>query len=307
MPLPVTERPASFQCSPLSVLPQVGKRRSPFFLGYQMPTNAIARSYLFVPANRPERFVKAHASGADQVILDLEDAVSEGDKDRARHHLSEYLNAGGSGLVRINSTQTRWFEDDLRVCLNPGVQGVVLPKAQSAEQVTLVAVQLPRGVKLLPLIETAAGMTNVNQIAAAPGVERLIFGTVDFRTELGIEGDDQELLFFRSMLVLASRTAGILAPVDGVTVSISDADELRNASERGRRLGFGAKLCIHPSQVSEVNRAYRPSDAQLAWAERVVEGAKSNPGAFQLDGEMVDAPVIARAVELLKQAGRLAS
>lgn len=272
-----------------------------------MTTNAIARSYLFVPANRPERFAKAHASGADQVILDLEDAVSEGDKERARHILADYLVSGGSGLVRINSTQTRWFEDDLRVCLNSGVRGVVLPKTESAEQVALVAAQLPQGVKLLPLIETAAGMTNVNEIAAAPRVERLIFGTVDFRTELGIEGDDQELLFFRSMLVLASRTAGIAPPVDGVTVSIADADELRNASERGRRLGFGAKLCIHPSQVSEVNRAYRPSDAQLAWAERVAEGAKSNPGAFQLDGEMVDAPVIARATDLLKQAGRLAS
>lgn len=272
-----------------------------------MSTNPIARSYLFVPANRPERFVKAHASGADQVILDLEDAVSEEDKDRARHLLTGYLRAGGTGLVRINSTQTRWFEDDMLVCLTPGVQGVVLPKAESAEQVADVAGRLPQGGKLLPLIETAAGMTNASQIAAVKGVERLIFGTVDFRTELGIEGDDHELLFFRSMLVLASRTAGIVSPVDGVTVSISDADELRNASERGRRLGFGAKLCIHPSQVAEVNRAYRPTDAQLAWAERVVEGAKSNPGAFQLDGEMVDAPVIARAVNLLKQAGRLES
>lgn len=272
-----------------------------------MTTNAIARSYLFVPANRPERFEKAHASGADQVILDLEDAVSEGDKDRARHLLADYLLADGTGLVRVNASQSRWFEDDLRVCLSPGVKGVVLPKAERAEQVAYVAGRLPPGVKLLPLIETAAGMTNVSQIAAVQGVERLIFGTVDFRTELGIEGDDQELLFFRSMLVLASRTAGIVAPVDGVTVSISDADELRNASARGRRLGFGAKLCIHPSQVSEVNRAYRPSDAQLTWAARVVEGAKSNPGAFQLDGEMVDAPVIARAVDLLRQAGRLAS
>lgn len=272
-----------------------------------MATNAIARSYLFVPANRPERFAKAHASGADQVIIDLEDAVSEGEKDGARHLLSDYLASGGTGLVRINATQTRWFEDDLRVCLNPGVRGVILPKTERAEQVSLVAGRLPAGVKLLPLIETAAGMASLREIAAAPGVERLIFGTVDFRTELGIEGDDQELLFFRSMLVLASKAAGIAPPVDGVTVSISDAAELRHASERGRRLGFGAKLCIHPSQVPEVNQAYRPSDAQLAWAERVVEGAKSNPGAFQLDGEMVDAPVIARALDLLKQAGRLAS
>ncbi|KWR88222.1 HpcH/HpaI aldolase/citrate lyase family protein [Cupriavidus sp. IDO] len=272
-----------------------------------MTTTAITRSYLFVPANRPERFAKAHASGADHVILDLEDAVSESDKDRARHLLVDYLAAGGTGLVRINATQTRWFEDDVRSCLRPGVQGVVLPKAESAAQIAQVARHLPPGGKVLPLIETAVGMTNVSEIATAPGVERLIFGTVDFRTELGIEGDDQELLFFRSMLVLASRTAGIASPVDGVTVSISDLDELRKASARGRRLGFGAKLCIHPAQVEEVNKAYRPSDAQLAWAERVIEAARPGAGAFQLDGEMVDAPVIARAADLLRQAGRMSS
>ncbi|WP_423739689.1 HpcH/HpaI aldolase/citrate lyase family protein [Cupriavidus basilensis] len=168
----------------------------------------------------------------------------------------------------------------------------------------MVARHLRPGVKVLPLIETARGMANVNEVAGAPGVDRLIFGTVDFRTELGIEGDGQELLFFRSMLVLASRVAGIAAPVDGVTVAISDVEELRNATERGRRLGFGAKLCIHPAQVAEVNAAYQPTEAQLAWAARVVGQARSGPGAFQLDGEMIDAPVMARAVTLLKRAGR---
>lgn len=257
-----------------------------------------------MPANRPERFAKAHASGADQVIIDLEDAVSAEDKDRARIQLASYLGSGGGGLVRINSEQTPWFEYDLRVCRKPGVTGVVLPKVESAEQIERLFRQLPEGVGILPLIETAVGMTNLSQIASAPGVERLIFGTVDFRTEMGIEGDDQELLYFRSMLVLVSRAAGISAPVDGATVSISDPDELRIASGRGRRLGFGGKLCIHPSQVAEVNNAYWPSESQLAWAERVVQQAKTSPGAFQLDGEMVE-PVIARAANLLKQANRL--
>lgn len=265
-----------------------------------------ARSYLFVPANRPERFAKAHASGADVVILDLEDAVSADDKPIARQKLAAYLANGGTGMVRINATQPHWFED-VRVCRMEGVQGVILPKAERAEDIALLVKQLRPGTKVLPLIETAAGMENVNEIAAAPGVERLIFGTVDFRTELGIEGDDQELLFFRSRLVLASKFAGIGAPVDGVTVALSDVDELRAASVRGRRLGFGAKLCIHPSQVAEVNQAYQPAEATLAWAARVVEAAKTSPGAFQLDGEMVDAPVIARANALLRQAGRAAA
>lgn len=269
-----------------------------------MAAAAIARSYLFVPANRPERFAKANASGADAVILDLEDAVSDEDKCRARGLLEAYLADGGCAMVRINATQTEWFEDDVRLCREKGVTGIVLPKAENAADIALVARHLRPGVQVLPLIETARGMANVKEVAGAPGVDRLIFGTVDFRTELGIEGDDQELLFFRSMLVLASRLAGIAPPVDGVTVAISDAEALRNAAERGRRLGFGAKLCIHPAQVGEVNAAYRPTEAQLAWATRVVEQARSGPGAFQLDGEMIDAPVIARAVSLLERAGR---
>lgn len=279
--------------------------RQPY--GFRMTNNALTRSYLFVPANRPERFAKAHASGADRVILDLEDAVSEKDKDSARSFLAEYLNNGGSGLVRINSIHTRWFDQDLRVCLKRGVEGVVLPKAERAEQIATVVRQIPRGVKILPLIETAAGMMNLSEIASAPGVERLIFGTVDFRTEMGIEGEYKELLYFRSMLVLASKAAGIAPPVDGVTISISNITEVSDASEYGRRFGFGGKLCIHPAQVAAVNEAYRPSDAQIAWAERVIERAKASHGAFQLDGEMVDAPVIARAAGLLKQVGRFAA
>ncbi|MBY4896897.1 CoA ester lyase [Cupriavidus sp. AU9028] len=267
----------------------------------------LPRSYLFVPADRPERFAKAHASGADMVILDLEDAVAPADKERARALLDDYLAAGGSGMVRVNGTQTRWFEDDLRVCRHPGVHGVILPKAEAKEQIAQTRARLPERAALLPLIETAAGMTRAAEVAAAPGVQRLVFGTVDFRTELAIEGDDLELLTFRSLLVLASRTAGIGAPVDGVTVAIADVEELRAASWRGRRLGFGAKLCIHPSQVPHVNDAYRPAPAQLAWARRVLEQARVESGAFQLDGEMVDAPVIARARALLEQVGERGS
>lgn len=267
---------------------------------------AIARSYLFVPGDRPERFSKAQQSGADRIILDLEDAVAEERKDDARRHVADYLASGGSGIVRINATKGRWL-DDLLAVRKPGLQGVILPKTSDAEDVVRIARHLPDHVKILPLIETARGMKNVDEIAGAARVERLVFGTVDFRTEMGIEGDDQELLFFRSMLALSSRVAGIAAPVDGVTVAIGDAAELRDACVRGRRLGFGAKLCIHPSQVADVNRAYLPSDDQLAWAERVVEAAKSAPGAFKLDGEMIDAPVIARASELLLQASRFAA
>ncbi|MBP0622386.1 HpcH/HpaI aldolase/citrate lyase family protein [Cupriavidus consociatus] len=266
-----------------------------------MTTSTSARSYLFVPGNRPERFVKAHQSGADRVILDLEDAVAEGDKDAARLQVSNYLGAGGTGIVRINATKARWL-DDVLSCRKAGLQGVILPKAENPEMIARIVKHLPPTVKVLPLIETARGMKCLDEMASTVGVERLIFGTVDFRTELGIEGDDQELLYYRSMIVLASKAAGIAPPIDGVTVAINDVEEVQRASVRGRRLGFGAKLCIHPTQVSEVNKAFGPSAELIAWAEKVVSTAKSSPGAFKLDGEMVDAPVIARANELLRQA-----
>lgn len=270
-----------------------------------MTDSRSSRSYLFVPADRPERFAKAQAAGADAVILDLEDAVSIEAKNAARQHLAEYLAEGGTGIVRINGIETSWWDDDLALCAMPGVQAVILPKANSVDDVAAVRSRLPASVALLPLIETARGMVNAQAIAGAQGVERLVFGTVDFRTELGIDGDDAELLTFRSTLVLASALVGIQAPVDGVTLEIGQADVLQAACDRGRRLGFGAKLCIHPSQVLVVNQAFSPSPAELEWARRVVERAKSSPGAFQLDGKMVDAPVILRAEQLLRRTGQI--
>lgn len=261
-----------------------------------------ARSYLFVPANRPERFAKAQAAGADAIILDLEDAVSIEAKDAARQHLANYLAGGGTGIVRINGIETPWCNDDMKLCALPGVQAVIVPKTNRADDIATVRARLPASMPLLPLIETARGMVNANAIAGVQDVARLVFGTVDFRTELGIDGDDTELLTFRSLLVLASALAGIQPPVDGVTLEIGQEDVLHSASVRSRRLGFGAKLCIHPSQVSIVNQAFSPSQAELEWARRVVDGAKASPGAFPLDGKMVDAPVIQRAEQLLRLA-----
>lgn len=272
-----------------------------------MTASRSARSYLFVPADRPERFAKAQAAGADAVILDLEDAVSIEAKHAARQHLANYLAGGGTGLVRINGIETPWFDDDLMLCAMPGVQAIVLPKTNSTDDLAAVRSRLPASVALLPLIETARGMVNAQAIAGAQSVVRLVFGTVDFRTELGIDGDDDELLAFRSTLVLASALACIQAPVDGVTLEIGQADVLEAACVRSRRLGFGAKLCIHPSQVQVVNQAFSPSPAELEWARRVVEHAKSGPGAFQLDGKMVDAPVILRAKQLLRRSGETAA
>jgi citrate lyase subunit beta/citryl-CoA lyase len=258
------------------------------------------RSYLFVPADRPERFEKALTSGADAVIVDLEDAVAPEKKNAARNTLAEWLaTARTPVVVRINGIESPWFRDDLALCALPGVGAVMLPKAESAQDLAAVSEHAP-GKPLLPLIETAAGFDSVRSVAQGPQVERLVFGSIDFQLDLGISGEGDALLYFRSQLVLASRLANLAAPVDGVSTSIDDMQALQRDAERARRLGFGAKLCIHPEQIETVNRSFSPSDEEVLWAQRVLDAAARSEGAaVAVDGKMVDRPVILRAQALL--------
>ena len=263
----------------------------------------IRRTYLFVPGNRPDRFEKARQSGADAVILDLEDAVQSAHKDLAREAVATWLQPARPVYVRINGMGTSWFERDLEVVGLPGVLGVVLPKAEHPEQVAQVAARLTGQAQVLPLLETALGVWNARALAQAPRVERLAFGSVDFQLDTGITGDQEELLHARSRLVLASRIASILPPVDGVTMALDDLTRLRDDVVRARRSGFGGKLCIHPKQVETINREFAPTEAERVWARRVLEAVEATgAGALRLDGELIDRPVIARARSILAQA-----
>lgn len=260
----------------------------------------IARSLLFVPGSRPDRFDKALAAGADAVVVDLEDAVAPDAKVAARHALASWLaRASASVLVRVNAADTDGFADDLALCGHAAVAGVVLPKAERRADLAH-ASAIAAGKRLYPLIETAAGYDALRTLASAPGVERLVFGSIDFQVDLGIDGEGDELLMFRSGLVLASRLAGLRAPVDGVSTAIDDADALRADVARARKLGFGAKLCIHPKQVAVVDAAFAPTDAERDWARRVLDAAERSGGAaVAVDGKMVDKPVILRAKAIL--------
>ena len=251
----------------------------------------IARSLLFVPGSRPDRFDKALVAGADAVVVDLEDAVAPGDKDRARDALAAWLAPDRSVIVRINGADTEWFRGDLALCGRPGVAGVMLPKAERAGDIA--AVRGAGAPAVLPLVESAAGFAALPAIAGAPGVQRLAM-----RDAL-----EDELLFFRSQLVLASRLADLQPPVDGVSTAIDDTDRLREDVLRARRLGFGGKLCIHPRQVEGVNRHFTPSEAERAWAQRVLDAAAASGGAaVAVDGKMVDKPVILRAQAIVRDA-----
>lgn len=260
----------------------------------------LPRTYLFVPGDRPERFAKAMASGADAVIIDLEDAVAPTAKDAARDALAAWLDAGqGPVVVRINDAASPGFAADLAVAAHPNVAAIMLPKAERAADLAHAHAAAPLA-RLLPLIETARGIDGLHEVASAPGVQRLVFGSIDLQLDLGIDGDNEELLLFRSQVVLASRLADLAAPVDGVSTVIDDAGALAAATRRALRLGFGAKLCIHPRQLAAVQAGFAPSTEELAWAERVVTAAASAAGgAVAVDGRMVDRPVLLRAQALL--------
>ena len=262
------------------------------------------RSYLFVPGHQPQRFDKACAAGASVVIIDLEDAVAPIDKEAARRAIVSWLSAHKSVLIRINAADTEWFQHDLALCRLPGVAGIVLPKAEQVDDIARVV--NAGAAMVLPLIESATGFANLLLLAKAPAVQRLIFGSIDFQLDMGIDGDGEELLYFRSQLVLMSRVAGILPPVDGVTVALHDTDQLRLDTMRARRLGFGAKLCIHPKQVETVNFYFAPSKDNIMWATTVIAASlRSGGAAVAVNGDMVDRPVLQRAQAILAEAASL--
>ncbi|MCF4984202.1 HpcH/HpaI aldolase/citrate lyase family protein [Pseudomonas syringae] len=260
---------------------------------------AVVRSALFVPASRPERIPKALASGADRVIVDLEDAVEENAKEQARDNLETFLVSHPQAhvLVRVNAPEHWSHEADLALCQrHPGVRGILLPKAETVEQVRLA---YSTGKPVWPIIESARGLVALPQLAASIGVERLSFGSLDLGLDLnlrtGSEAAEQVLAHARHAVLLHTRVANLAAPLDGVYPSIHDTDGLRRHTEFVRDMGFGGALCIHPNQVKVIHQALQPSAAEVDWARRVVAGAEGGAGVFTLDGQMVDAPVILRA------------
>jgi citrate lyase subunit beta / citryl-CoA lyase len=265
----------------------------------------IQRSYLFVPGDRPERFGKALATHAHQVIFDLEDAVALDAKAEARAQIGQWLADVSDSdrervVIRVNAFGTAWHEDDVAMVRAAGVKRVMLPKAEDVLQLTEVATRCGEGVELIALIESVAGVVHMREIAQCKQVARLAFGSFDFCVDAGIDGTGRELDYVRSMFVIESRHAGLPPPVDGVTLSTSDEQIIGADVQDGRRFGFGGKLCIHPKQVDIVNGGFAPSEADRVWAERVLAALAANPrGAISVDGKLVDKPIVDRAKRIL--------
>ena len=264
-----------------------------------------ATTFLFVPGDRPERFEKAFRSGADATIIDLEDAVGPADKEMALSNTQsalagENVPADFAALVRINGVP-----DVERLAARPldRLLGIVIPKTESAGMIDDVCALLPANTPIIALIETARGVSHAQSIADHPRVSRLAFGAIDFAADVDATA---ELVFdvARAGLVIASRSAGKPAPIESPSPRFDDTAFVEAEARRARELGFTAKLCIHPSQIVPVNSGFAPTEAEIEWATRIVslEG-----GAVQLDGAMVDKPVVDRAIAILERAKKSAS
>ncbi|GCD40642.1 HpcH/HpaI aldolase/citrate lyase family protein [Streptomyces paromomycinus] len=259
-----------------------------------------ARSLLFVPGDRPERFGKAVASGADVVIVDLEDAVAAADKERARAEAAAWLAAGNSAMVRINAPGTPWSDEDSAMAAACGAP-VMVPKAADPGILADFARRTGGKCPVMPLVETAAGIERAVEVCAAPGVVRVALGNVDLAGQLGVAHDDHEALAYsRSRLVSASAVTGLSAPVDGVTTSVQDTEAIAADVVRARRFGFAGKLCIHPAQIAVVAERFAPTAAEREWARSVVAAGES---VTVVDGHMVDKPVLERARRILAADG----
>jgi len=262
------------------------------------PDVRIARSFLFVPGDRPDRFAKAATSGADAVVLDLEDAVGTDDKARAREHVRHWLEQGNQAVVRINGSGTPHYDADVDMVAEHA-DTVMLPKAEHAGHVTTLAAALPATTGIIPLLETATGIVQAVDVCRASTVLRPAFGSVDLATQLGIDHRCSDALYqARSSIVLAAASAERGAPIEGVTTTIDDPAALRADTERVKSLGFTAKLCIHPRQVATVNETFLPSATETEWARRVLDAAHDGAAAA-VDGQMVDRPVLLRAEAII--------
>jgi citrate lyase subunit beta / citryl-CoA lyase len=260
-----------------------------------------ARSWLLVNGGRTELFDPAHRSRADQIVLDIEDAVDPARKDEARAGVAEWLSAGDrAAWVRINDRSTEFWDDDVaKLAGLPGLLGVMLAKTEAAEHVTETFDRLGGATPVLALVESALGIEEAVRIAQARGVFRLAFGSGDYRRDTGTSADDLAMAYPRSRLVVASRIGGLPGPIDGPTVS-SSHPILREQTAVTVSLGLTGKLCLDPEQVPVINEVISPTPSDVAWARDFLADFEAR-GQVIRDGS--DKPRLGRArkIERLAQ------
>lgn len=285
----------------------------------------VFRSFLFAPGSHPRRVEKAFTVGADAVILDLEDAVAVSEKIATRPVVSAALRKtrGCLGYVRVNATTTEWGFGDIHAVVHPGLDGIILPKVESADELKAVDWMLTNlererglplgGIDLIPIVETAQGLTQLEAIArAGTRARRIAFGAGDMTLDLGMTWtrEETELLSIRIEFVVKSRAAGIEPPLDTVWTDLRDPGGFKQSVELVRGLGFQGKMCIHPDQIPVANAAFAPTAEQVEQARQFVaafEAAEAQGlASIQHEGKFIDYPIVHAARKLLDRAAAIA-
>jgi citrate lyase subunit beta/citryl-CoA lyase len=287
---------------------------------------SVYRTFLFAPGNHPRRVEKALSLDADAVILDLEDACPIAEKVATRSVVVAACQRPRRGLayVRVNAMSTEWGYGDMVAVIQPGVDGVVLPKLETVDEIRAADWLIrnlererglaPGAIDVVPIIETAKGLANVRAICAAgTRVKRIAFGAGDFTLDMNITWtrSESELLPYRSECVLASRAGGIEPPIDTVWVDLKDPEGFRKSVEAIKGLGFQGKMCIYPDQVGVANEVLSPTADEVQWSRRVVaafaDAEKAGSASIQLDGKFIDYPIVYRAERIIRIAERIAA
>lgn len=276
------------------------------------------RSLLFAPARSPRKIEKAFMSAADGIIIDLEDSVAVAEKSAARAALVEALASPMRlpAFVRVNAVSTSFFHDDMKALSQVAPSGVMVPKVESAADLATVDEALrevearngvaPNAIEILPILETARGLSAAAEVAGASRrVRRLTFGAIDLALDLDVSVDEPfgAIDHARFLVALASRAARLAPPFDTAFIDFHDLDRLRSDAQRARAFGYHGKSCIHPAQIEVVNAVFTPTEAEVAGARRIVEAfdqaERMGVAAVKVDGQMVDYPVASKARRLL--------
>ncbi|HEY7219684.1 MAG TPA: CoA ester lyase [Candidatus Binatia bacterium] len=286
------------------------------------------RSWMFVPGHRQKMIDKALGLNADAIMLDIEDGVAPNEKDSARKNIAESLGRVKSPgtparYVRINAIGHARMQADLEAVVRPGLEGLVCPKVDTADEVRevdgILSEKEPKNnltkgsVKLLIAIESPRGLLNAPAIAAASSrIAGIIFGAEDFGREIGLptvrKGEARDLIYARSAIVTAAASAHVQA-VDGVWVDLNDAQGLLGFAKQSRQLGFTGMSCIHPSQVDAINATFSPTAEEIDYCQKVLQAFEEanarGDGSIAFGGQLIDRPIIERARRTIDMAQSL--